>query len=395
MNETGVPVGLIDRVKNILLKPKEEWARIDGEPASVGGLYTSYIVPLAAITPVASLIGWQVFGYSVMGVTWKPSLVGSIASAVVQYVLALVGVFVVALIIDALAPSFNATKNRVQALKVAAYSATAGWVAGIFGLIPALSLLAVLCSLYGLYLLYLGLPRLMKAPEEKALAYTITTVVVAVVVSLVLGVIATPVAALFGGGAAAGLGAATASADGEAHGTVSVPGMGSVDLDKLNDATRQMEQASNGQAPSAVPASVLQALLPASVAGLARSSSESSSAAAGGVGGSRAEAEYGSGDSRLTLEITDMAAMGGLAALGSALNVESNRTTDTGYERVGTVDGRMTTEKWDSSSREGSYSVIIANRFMVEAEGNGVEMTALKAAVASINPAALENAARP
>jgi hypothetical protein len=173
-----------------------------------------------------------------------------------------------------------------------------------------------------------------------------------------------------------------------------VPGVGKIDLGELQNATDQMQRAQNGEAPRAVSPSVLQALLPGTLAGLSRASVESSSAGAGGVGASRAEARYGEGERSVTLEITDMAAMGGLAALGSAFNVESSRTTETGYERIGTVDGRMTTEKWDSGSREGTYGVVIASRFLIEAEGHGVDMDALKAAVGGIDAAALENAAR-
>ena len=71
-----------------------------------------------------------------------------------------------ALIIDALAPTFNGTKNQIQALKVAAYCSTASWMAGIFALIPGLRFFGIL-GLYSLYLLYLGLPVLMKSPQGK------------------------------------------------------------------------------------------------------------------------------------------------------------------------------------------------------------------------------------
>jgi hypothetical protein len=108
---------------------------------------------------------------------------------VVTYLLTLGGVFVLALIIDALAPSFGGTQNQVQALKVSAYSSTASWVAGIFGLVPALGILGIL-GLYSLYLLYLGLPVLMKAPAEKAMGYTVVVIIAAIVLFLVVGLVA-------------------------------------------------------------------------------------------------------------------------------------------------------------------------------------------------------------
>lgn len=186
--------GVIERAKNIILKPKEAWAAIDAEPATVQSIYVPYVVLLAAIGPIAQFIGGQVFGYGAFGVTFRPPLVGALVSAILSYGLALASIFVLSLIIDALAPNFGGQKNQVQALKVAAYSATAGWLAGIFGLIPALAILG-LVGLYGLYLLYLGLPVLMKVPEDKAAGYTIVVVIAAVVIFLVIGVIVASLAA--------------------------------------------------------------------------------------------------------------------------------------------------------------------------------------------------------
>ncbi len=180
-------MALADRVKNILLSPQKEWEVIDQEPATVGGLYTGYIMPLAAIGPIAQAIGYSVFGLPIPFVGTNRTPIGqAILGAVVSYALMLVGVYVLALIIDALAPTFNGTKSQIQALKVAAYSSTAGWLAGIFSLIPALGILGIL-GIYSLYLLYLGLPVLMKSPKEKAMGYTAVVILAAIVLFMLIG----------------------------------------------------------------------------------------------------------------------------------------------------------------------------------------------------------------
>lgn len=177
---------LMERAKNILFQPKQEWPVIDAEQATPGGLYTGYIIPLAAIGPAASLIGWSVLGMRVPFVgTIKIPISAGLKMALVQYAGALVGIFVLALIIDALAPTFGGQKSQIQSMKVAAYSATAAWVAGIFALIPALAILGLL-GLYSLYLLYLGLPVLMKSPEDKAIGYTVVVCIVAIVLAIVI-----------------------------------------------------------------------------------------------------------------------------------------------------------------------------------------------------------------
>jgi Yip1-like protein len=183
-------MALVDRVKNILLTPRTEWEVIDAEPATVADLYKGYIIPLAAIGPVAQAIGSSVFGYTLPFIgSYRTPPGAAITGAIVSYCLTLVGVYVLALIIDGLAPTFNGTRNQIQALKVAAYSSTASWVAGIFALIPGLRFLTIL-GVYSLYLLYLGLPVLMKAPKEKAMGYTALVVVAAIVLFMVIGLAA-------------------------------------------------------------------------------------------------------------------------------------------------------------------------------------------------------------
>jgi Yip1-like protein len=183
-------MNLIERVKRILLSPRTEWEVIDVEPTTLAALYTGYVMPLAAIGPIAQIIGYSVFGITVpfMG-TYRVPIGSAITSAVVGYILTLIGTYVLALIIDGLAPTFNGQRSQIQALKVAAYSSTASWVAGIFLLIPGFRLLTIL-GLYSLYLLYLGLPVLMKAPREKAMGYTAVVVLAAIVLFMIIGVIA-------------------------------------------------------------------------------------------------------------------------------------------------------------------------------------------------------------
>jgi hypothetical protein len=377
--------GLIDRVKNILFTPVAEWDRIDAEPATVQGLYVGYICILAAIGPIAGLIGGQLFGYGGLFIHVHPSLVGSIVSAIVAYLLSLVGVYVAALIIDALAPNFGGTKNQIQAFKVAAYSSTAAWVAGAFGLFPPIGALGIL-GVFSLYLLYLGLPKLMKAPQDKALAYTAVTVVVALVIWICIAAVGGAIA----GAAMFGAGGLTSNVTTTA-GTVSVGGT-QVDLGKLQAASKQaqaqaaqIQAAAEGKATiQAVPADTLKGLLPASLPGYTRTDVSADSGSVGGLQGSSAEAVYTKGEARITLKVTDAAAAGSIATLGGALGVNSEHTTATGYEKVHMDGGRMVSEKWDSQSKDGDYSVMVASRFMIDAEGTGADMADLKAAVQAI-----------
>jgi hypothetical protein len=167
---------LITRAKNILASPKTEWPVIAGESTGTAALYAGYVVPLAAIPPLAAIIGNVLFNGAI-------SFGESVAVGIVTFVMALVGVYILGLIASKIAPSFGGKDDLV------AYAYTASWVAGIFGLVPALALLTVLGALYSLYLLYAGAPVMMSVPEGRAAGYTAVVILVAIGVYIVISIL--------------------------------------------------------------------------------------------------------------------------------------------------------------------------------------------------------------
>ena len=155
--------GLVARVKAILFSPSATWRLIADEPSSAAAIYGRYVAPLAAIGVIAAFIGQTVIGYNVplLG-HMRTGIVAGLGAAVLGYLLSFVGVFVIAWLVDVLAPTFGGERDSLRALKLTAYSYTPAWVAGSLQLLPALSVLALLAGCYGLYLLYLGLPVLMR-----------------------------------------------------------------------------------------------------------------------------------------------------------------------------------------------------------------------------------------
>lgn len=189
----------IDRIKNIILSPKTEWPVIAAETTTPKELYLNYIVLLAAIPAVAGFIGMTVFGLSIMGFTVKMGLGAGLAQAILRYLMSLGMVWVLALIVDALAPKFGSEKNFNQSLKLVAYAMTPAWVAGIFALLPALSILSLIAAIYALYVLYLGFGPMKSPPLEKQGTYYIITLLCAIVASVVIGIVVgalTPAAAM-------------------------------------------------------------------------------------------------------------------------------------------------------------------------------------------------------
>lgn len=179
---------MINRIRALLMQPKAEWPLIAEEPTTVADLYKNYIIWLAAIPALVGFIKGSLINYRMLGFAgMSPAGSVGIMGAVVGYLLALVLVYVMALIIDALAPTFQGQKNRVQALKTIAYALTAAWIASIANLLPWLGpLIALAGILYSIYLLYIALPHTMHCPPEKTVTYTIVIIVITFLLGLTL-----------------------------------------------------------------------------------------------------------------------------------------------------------------------------------------------------------------
>jgi len=182
---------IVQRVQSIILKPKEEWVKIKAEPATVAGLFTSYVVILAAIPAAAQFLGNILVGsrLPVVGL-YRWSIGRALGNAILTYVFALATVYLFALIINELAPNFGSAKNMTSALKLSVYSMTPGWVAGILYIIPGLWVLGILAGLYGLYVLYLGFDTpMMETPKDKVMGYMGVSIVVVIVLYVVFSLI--------------------------------------------------------------------------------------------------------------------------------------------------------------------------------------------------------------
>lgn len=191
--------GLVDRAKNIILTPGAEFERIDNEAADVNKIYMGYVLPLAVLAALCGFIGASVFGYSAFGVSYRVPMVPGLVSAVLQVVLGMAGVFILAYITNALAPNFGSQQNLGKAHQLAAYSSTASFLASVFTIFPPLAILGIL-GLYSLALLYIGLPRLMKTPDDKRIGYIVTIIIVAIVVNLIIGWLIGSIRLSMGGG---------------------------------------------------------------------------------------------------------------------------------------------------------------------------------------------------
>jgi hypothetical protein len=414
-------MSIVDRVKNICFTPGVEWPVIAAEPSTSGSLVTGYVLPLAAVGAAAGFIGGSLIGRTLPYIgTYRTSVVTGLTVACFTLIMAVVSVFVLAFLINALAPNFGGVKNSNQAFKVAAYSLTPAWVAGVLNILPLLGVLAVLGGLYGMYLLYLGLPRLMKCPEDRAAGYTAVVVVCAIVLSIVVTVIGGTVAGL--GMVGAGIaGGAMTRADSRSASRGEVQFDKDSPLGKLQEFGRKMEESSKKTEaaaksgdPSAQAAAALEGLgtllgggkhvdpiaisqlkpfVPDTFAGLAKKSSNAEKTGFASLMVSNAEATYGDdADRRVTLKISDSGGASGLVGLASWASLREEKEDDNGSERTTKVGGRLVHEK--TSTRRGGtneFTLVLGDRFVVSATAVGVDLDHLKTAVSSLDLSKLES----
>ncbi len=402
---------LITRVQNILLTPKTEWPVIAAEPETTAGLYTKYILVVSALGPLAMFLKSTLIGTSTFVGTFRVDMATGLKWLVLMYALGLVGVWLWSLVINLLAPTFGGQKDSVQALKTAAYAATAAWVGGVAQLIPWIGwLIGLAAAIYGIYLLYLGLPHTMKAPPDRAAGYTAVAIIVAIVLSWIIWAIVGGIVgrSMWGGH---GAGAPVTDSGFEAGST----GAALEEWAKQMEAAGKQVEASaeaNRGAPSAaavgaligaavggntgvaaLPTDQLKAFLPETLGGLPRTSFSAERNAAMGFEVSEASADYGDGAGRsLELQINDTGGAKGMLALAAWANVEEEREWQGGYEKTYKADGRIVHERWENG--RGEYDVIVGNRFAIEISGQAASMEELKAALAAgVDLAGLEAAA--
>ena len=203
------PSNIITRVVGILTKPKQEWDKIAKETPNTTGIMVGYAVPLALIPTIATIIGMGVIGKKVGfgfgSITLKSWGLG-ITSGLTTFIVSLAAIYITALIVDALAPSFKSEKNMGRSLQLAVYGYTPAWIAGILNIIPALSWISFLAGLYGIYLMFLAFGPLKKTPEDKKAVYLLSTIgilivtyfILALIVGIIIGLIYAPKIGSFG-----------------------------------------------------------------------------------------------------------------------------------------------------------------------------------------------------
>ncbi|MCL4769458.1 MAG: YIP1 family protein [Burkholderiaceae bacterium] len=377
---------LLQRVLDILMRPRDTWLQIDAEDGNPARIYLGYLVFLAAIPAVAGFIGYSLIGVGAFGISVRVPVVQGLVSMVVGYVLSLAMVYVLALIANMLAPRFQAQQDMGSAFKLVAYASTAGMLGGVFSILPSLAMLGLLAALYSVYLLYTGIPVLMKAPQEKAVGYTAALVVCGILAGIVVGLATSLVTP-----GARGLGAGMAGMGDTGSVAMKVPGTDiKIDTGRLEEASRKMEEAqAKGDTQAAAKAAtemmgaalggkggepfapkLLRDTLPERVGDLPRTAIEARAESAMGMQFTHVSAQYTHEDKELEIQIQDLGAVPALrmAMAGWATTTAESENADE-VERIYRQGDTTIKESYRKDGSSADVALMLPNGVMVQAYG--------------------------
>jgi hypothetical protein len=148
---------LFARLIGILVRPKQEWPVIHGEAAEEpNDIIRDYAFPLILICDLAMLVGLGESRHSV------------IIYGIAGFVLPILVLSLTSGILFSLASKYDGQTDRVAVTKLVAYSSSPIWLAMMFEASKMFSSALWLCGmLYGLVLYWIGLPVILKIPDEK------------------------------------------------------------------------------------------------------------------------------------------------------------------------------------------------------------------------------------
>jgi len=181
---------MISNIIGLLIWPKSQWQSIaeKGQFGLGGAMF--YILLLASIPALAwyygaTQVGWTVGDGDVIKLTQQS---GQILISLF-YLTMVVSLCAIGYSIHWMASTYGADSSTSKGIAIAGFTATPLFIAGVVGFIPIFwlaLLIAIAAVSYAVYLLYLGIPIVMKIPEERGFLFASAVVAVCMVILMVI-----------------------------------------------------------------------------------------------------------------------------------------------------------------------------------------------------------------
>ena len=155
------------RITYLVFRPAAEWERIAAERTSVDELLRRYILPLAALAPIATFIGMKVFDRA-----WDPDqgyLVPAdqiFSAAATTFFATIASIFALAAIMVLIAPMYRRRPDFLSALKVSAHGASPLLLSGVVLVLPVMVVVSMVALCYTLFLYRIGVTQVLEIRDD-------------------------------------------------------------------------------------------------------------------------------------------------------------------------------------------------------------------------------------
>lgn len=169
----------------LLFEPQREWRKIASLSENEIKRMLPYPIVMALLPAVAFYVGTTVFGWSIRGEETTRITSGSAIPLSVLFYLALMGAVVfIGWMVNWMSATYDADSFAIKGIVLVGYACTPVFLAGIFGAYPIWwfdVLLAIAACGYAIRLIYVGIPIVMKVPEERGFIYASAVFMMALV----------------------------------------------------------------------------------------------------------------------------------------------------------------------------------------------------------------------
>jgi Yip1 domain len=173
---------LANRVCNMLFHPLSEWQAIRDESTTYKDILFRYVAILAVIPPAAAIAGRYLLDRKISNSIIQSSFGYVAFTNLLWYCMYVLNVVIAGAVITAVITTPESRWSGGKGFKIAAYSFTPFFIAGLIAVFPKMGWIVYVAILYSICLLYQGIVSLSSARRTRAAGYAVASFLSAAVI---------------------------------------------------------------------------------------------------------------------------------------------------------------------------------------------------------------------
>lgn len=178
-----------EKLKKLLTQPQKTWHDIAQETNSVKQIFKEQLLYIALVPVLTSFVSDVIIGVEMFEKTHRKPFYSSLVNSFLYYISILLLITILSIALKIIANLFDLKVNFEKAFKLVNYSFYPILLFSVISLIPGSSFLIAGLIVYSLYVFYIGLPILIKNPEDKSIVFSTLMVGLLIVLTIILVVL--------------------------------------------------------------------------------------------------------------------------------------------------------------------------------------------------------------